>query len=243
MEFTPNFKRKRSNFKDYIKFAPFPSNPDGQRYQGVFNGLSVEVADSKHKPIRILHDNGCYGKGSNSRGGPISGEPDETLLLGLEEACVLAYYLDILEIKDTLDKDITWQEYVKAALEYDKEFISKLAAYLYLKSKNWIIKSGIKFGGDFLIYKQGPRHFHASFLVLVHTSAYISNTHYVGKNLKGAQRVAETSDKDVLILGVNEPKDFDPALPTPAALECLTIDETVIRRFNYTSFVQSKQKQ
>lgn len=94
-----------------------------------------------------------------------------------------------------------------------------------------------------VIYKQGPRHFHASFLVLVHTSAYISNTHYVGKNLKGAQRVAETSDKDVLILGVNEPKDFDPALPTPAALECLTIDETVIRRFNYTSFVQSKQKQ
>lgn len=149
MEFTPNFKRKRSNFKDYIKLAPFPSIPDGQRYQGVFNGLSVEVADSEHKPIRILHDNGCYGKGSNSRGGPISGEPDETLLLGLEEACVLAYYLDILEIKDTLDKEITWQEYVKAALEYDKEFISKLAAYLYLKSKNWIIKSGIKFGGDF----------------------------------------------------------------------------------------------
>ncbi|EDW13196.1 tRNA-splicing endonuclease subunit Sen2-1 [Drosophila mojavensis] len=242
MEFTPHFKRKRGNCKDFIKLAPFPPNSNGLRYHGVFNGLCVEVFNTEQNLIKTLHDNGCYGKGSNSRGGPMSGEPDESLLLGLEEACVLAYYLNILEIKDTSNKEIAWQAYVQAALEYDKEFVYKLAAYLYLKSKNWIIKSGIKFGGDFLIYKEGPRQFHASFLVLVHTSDYINHPHYVGKNLKGAQRVAETSDKDVLILRVNEQKDFDPALATPAALESLTIDETVIRRFNYTSFVQSKQK-
>lgn len=70
------------------------------------------------------------------------------------------------------------------------------------------------------------------------------HTHYVAKNLKGVQRVAETSDKDVLILMVNQLNDdFDPALCTPASLQSLTIKETVIRRFNSTSFVQSKQKQ
>lgn len=65
----------------------------------------------------------------------------------------------------------------------------------------------------------------------------------MAKNLKGVQRVAETSDKDVLILVVQQPADFNAALATPESLESLTIDETVIRRFNYTSFVQSKQKQ
>lgn len=56
--------------------------------------------------------------------------------------------------------------------------------------------------------------------------------------------MAETSDKDVLLLVVQHPgEDLDATLATPESLESLTIDETVIRRFNYTSFVQSKQKQ
>ncbi|XP_064539086.1 uncharacterized protein Tsen2 [Drosophila montana] len=244
MEFTPHLKRKRSSCKDFLKLAPFPLRDDGQRYKGIFNGLCVEVEDAEHASFRTLHDNGCYGKGSISRGGPVSGEADETLLLGLEEACLLGYYLGVLEIRDMLGNEISWQSYVQAALDYDRQFFYKLASYLYLKSRNWIIKSGIKFGGDFLIYKQGPRQYHASFLVLVQVSGNVMHTHYVAKNLKGVQRVAETSDKDVLILTVNQLNDdVDPAPSTPATLQSLTIEETVIRRFNYTSFVQSKQKQ
>jgi len=93
-----------------------------------------------------------------------------------------------------------------------------------------------------VIYKQGPCQFHASFLVIVHTPSKQLDSHYVAKNLKGVQRVAETSDKDVLILRVNKPSHFN-TLATPDTLASLTIEETVIRRFNYTSFVQSKQKQ
>lgn len=79
----------------------------------------------------------------------MSGNPIETLLLGLEEACLLAYFLDVLQISDMSGAEMNWQSYLQAALEYDQDFVLKLAAYLYLKSKNWIIKSGIKFGGDF----------------------------------------------------------------------------------------------
>ncbi|EDW03698.1 tRNA-splicing endonuclease subunit Sen2-1 [Drosophila grimshawi] len=242
MEFVPHFKRKRSNSKDKIKIAPFPLCAEGQRgYQGVFTGLCVEVVDTEQARIRTLHDNGCYGKGSCSRGGPVSGEADETLLLGLEEACLLTFFLEVLEIRDVLGNVMDWNSYMQAALEYDKDFPYKLAAYLYLKSKNWIIKSGIKFGGDFLIYKHGPREFHASFLVLVQTPAENIHSHYAAKNLKGVQRVAETSDKDVLVLSVNQFPDFEPKLATPTTLQSLTIQETVIRRFNYSAFVQTKQ--
>lgn len=149
MEFTPHLKRKRTSCKELLKLAPFPLRDDGQRYKGAFNGLCVEVVDAEHAPIRTLHDNGCYGKGSASRGGPVSGEADETLLLGLEEACLLGYYLGVLEIRDMLGNELSWPAYVQAALDCDRQFVYKLASYLYLKSKNWIIKSGIKFGGDF----------------------------------------------------------------------------------------------
>lgn len=109
----------------------------------------MEVTDDEQARIRALHDNGCYGKGSLSRGGPMSGNPSETLLLGLEEACLLAFYIKVLQIKDMSGAEMTWQTYLQATLEYDEDFVHKLAAYIYLKSKNWIIKSGIKFGGDF----------------------------------------------------------------------------------------------
>lgn len=149
MEFTAQFKRKRKTSQLNLKNAPFPPCEEEQLYQGVFTGLCVEVTDDEQAPIRTLHDNGCYGKGSLSRGGPMSGNPSETLLLGLEEACLLAFYIKVLQIRDMSGVEMTWQTYLQVALEYDEDFVHKLAAYIYLKSKNWIIKSGIKFGGDF----------------------------------------------------------------------------------------------
>lgn len=149
MDFTANFKRKRKTTQFNVKNSPFPQCSDRGHYQGVFTGLCVEVKDSEQAQIRTLHDNGCFGKGSLSRGGPVSGNPIETLLLGLEEACLLAYFLNVLQISDMSGAEMNWQSYLQAALEYDQDFVLKLAAYLYLKSKNWIIKSGIKFGGDF----------------------------------------------------------------------------------------------
>ncbi|XP_062121032.1 tRNA-splicing endonuclease subunit Sen2 [Drosophila sulfurigaster albostrigata] len=239
MEFKAHFKRKRKSFHNFNKLAAFPSC----EYKGIFNGLAVEVVNTEQASIASLHDNGGYGKGSMSRGGPNSGNPQETLLLGLEEACLLAYFLDALEISDLTGSKLSWTEFLQVALEYDTQFVYKLAAYLYLKAKNWIIKSGIKFGGDFLIYKQGPSHFHASFLVIVQNPCNDNSSHFVAKNLKGVQRVAETSDKDVLLLNVKQTQEFNPLLVTRETLSALTIEETVIRRFNYTSFVQSKQKQ
>ncbi|EDV33424.1 uncharacterized protein Dana_GF20864 [Drosophila ananassae] len=229
MDFTFNCKRKRCPYKNY-NFAPFPT---GEICQGVFNGLSVEVTDAQQG--RSLYDNGCYGKGSKSRGGPASGEQDETLLLGLEESCFLAFYLGKLEIKSLSGDTMDWETFLNAAKELNERFLDNLACYLYLKAKNWVIKSGIKFGGDFLIYKESPRLYHASFLVIVQTSD--DGDYYQPKNLKGVQRVAETSDKDVLILRVSQPKE----ITTPEDIQEITVTETIVRRFNYSSFVQSKQ--
>ncbi|KAH8241829.1 hypothetical protein KR026_005541 [Drosophila bipectinata] len=248
MDFTFNCKRKRCSYKNY-NFPPFPTS---DICQGVFNGLSVEITDAQQG--RSLYDNGCYGKGSKSRGGPASGEPDETLLLGLEESCFLAYYLGKLVIKSVLGATMDWRAFLVAAMELNERFLENLACYLYLKSKNWVIKSGIKFGGDFrkcpfvvvlplsqiclfflVIYKESPRLYHASFLVIVQTSG--DRDYYQPKNLKGVQRVAETSDKDVLILRVSQATD----ITTPEDIQEITVTETIVRRFNYSTFVQSKQ--
>ncbi|XP_037710090.1 tRNA-splicing endonuclease subunit Sen2-1 isoform X2 [Drosophila subpulchrella] len=215
MQFSFPCKRKRC-FNKNLNFTPFPSCEIGERYQGRFTGLSVE--------------------GSKSRGGPASGDEDETLLLGLEESCFLAYYLNTLEITNLTGSSMDYQAFLESANKLNERFVENLACYLYLKSKNWVIKSGIKFGGDFLIYKQSPRLYHASFLVIVQTPC--DTDYYQSKNLKGVQRVAETSDKDVLLLTVHRPKD----VLNPKDLQETTVTETIVRRFNYLTFVQSKQQ-
>ncbi|XP_020809200.1 tRNA-splicing endonuclease subunit Sen2 [Drosophila serrata] len=232
--FTFLCKRKRWPNKT-SNFSPLPICETGDSYRGTFTGLSVEIRD----PVQAqsLYDNGCFGKGSKSRGGPASGDEDETLLLGLEESCFLAFYWEVLNIENLSGCAMDFQAFLTAALQLNERFVENLASYLYLKSKNWVIKSGIKFGGDFLIYKQSPRLYHASFLVIVQTPSDVD--YYQSKNLKGVQRVAETSDKDVLLLKVTQADDVS----RPEHLEEITVTETIVRRFNYSTFVQSKQQQ
>ncbi|KAJ3165600.1 tRNA splicing endonuclease subunit sen2 [Geranomyces variabilis] len=41
-------------------------------------------------------------------------------------------------------------------LDLDHEFAVKYAAYHYYRSRGWVVKSGIKFGAEYVLYKHGP---------------------------------------------------------------------------------------
>lgn len=73
----------------------------------------------------------------------------ETLHLTLEEAFFLSFGLGCLQVVDLfgncLSLDGMWQLFCKS----QKDFIQKYVAYHYFRSKGWVVKPGIKFGGDF----------------------------------------------------------------------------------------------
>lgn len=88
-----------------------------------------------------------------------------------------------------------------------------------------------------MIYKKGPRFNHASFIIFVHPKSDTKD--FSIKDLKGLQRIAETSDKDVLLLDVMKPNDL--TYNTLSDIAALKISETIVRRFNSPSFVQSQK--
>ena len=51
----------------------------------------------------------------------------------------------------------------------NNQFIIEYIAYHYFRTNGWCVRSGIKFGTDFLLYKRGPPFTHAEFCVLVMT--------------------------------------------------------------------------
>lgn len=160
MLFLPHVKTKRcDDAKRNVQ--PFPTCRDIEElYNGTFSGISVEV--SSPCGIAGLFNNGFYGKGSHSRSVPNSlllsssrsqcdetYEFKETLSLGLEEAFYLSFCLKVLRVSNFCGEQLGWQCFLKDALQVNSLFLESLAAYIYLKSKGWVVKSGMKFGGDF----------------------------------------------------------------------------------------------
>lgn len=141
----------------------------------------------------------------------------EHLSLMFEESLFLVRELKCLEVRTFEGVVLSEEDLLKRFSKLNSNFLELYVAYHYMKSKNWIIKSGLKFGGDFILYQKGPQFFHASYIVLVQpyrngerlpqcSSHYLDNFDFQGFN-----RIAETTAKDLLILEVHFPCDLDPS--------------------------------
>ncbi|XP_049282802.1 tRNA-splicing endonuclease subunit Sen2 [Anopheles funestus] len=163
---------------------------------------------------------------------------NEPLCLFLEEAFFLMHTLNILNLKDLFDKHIDTLEAFERFRKIKTNFLACYCAYLYLKSKNWVVKSGIKFGGDFVIYVKGPQFYHASYIVLVqemHEGKLIDSHTVEGLDFQGFNRIAETTAKDVLFLEVHYPATLDLS-DNAACLESLNdvrVAELFTKHHNY----------
>lgn len=76
---------------------------------------------------------------------------EESLVLFPEEAFFLHYSLKCLTIYDFRqpDEPMTTYAFLDRCCKLNPNFISHYVAYHYLRSKNWVVKRGFKFGGDF----------------------------------------------------------------------------------------------
>lgn len=72
-----------------------------------------------------------------------------SMVLFLEEAFFLHHTLNQLEVRDLEDKPLTTEELWLKFCKLKSTFVECFVSYLYLKSKCWVVKGGIKFGGDF----------------------------------------------------------------------------------------------
>lgn len=91
----------------------------------------------------------------------------ESLHLTFEETFFLMFGLGCLQLihfdGTLMSIDSTWLYFCKE----DKNFIQKYVVYHYFRSKGWVVKPGLKYGGDFSLYKQGPPFYHASYVVII----------------------------------------------------------------------------
>lgn len=115
----------------------------------------------------------------------------ENLNLNLEESFFLNFALGCLKILDKNNLELStnevWQKFISA----QANFLDRYIIYHYYRTKGWIVRSGLKYGGDFLLYKDGPTYNHASYLVKILNE----KTELSWKEFLAINRLVETFNK------------------------------------------------
>ncbi|XP_031617177.1 tRNA-splicing endonuclease subunit Sen2 [Contarinia nasturtii] len=139
---------------------------------------------------------------------------EEYLALFPEEAFLLHYSLRCLKILNfEQTHEFTTEELLEKFCDMNPKFIERFIAYHYYRSKNWVVKGGLKFGGDFLLYYKGPSYYHASYVVLVNDSEDEVNQ----LDMQSNYRVSDSTKKELIIATITRPKNLEYSSRT----ECL----------------------
>lgn len=80
---------------------------------------------------------------------PIPFKIPNSLVLFLEEAFFLCTFCECLEIRDLNDVKIEFEDLWRSFCGIKENFVECFVAYLFFRSRNWVIKPGMKFGGDY----------------------------------------------------------------------------------------------
>lgn len=164
----------------------------------------------------------------------------ENLRLSLEEAYFLSFGLGCLEVLDSkgiaLDLTSMWC----AFCQRQKSFLPNYIAYHYFRSKNWVPKPGLKFGCNFLLYKDGPPFFHGSYSVVVKhldsdgqsVDGFENQRQFSWMSLAGLKRITEHVGKELLFCYVIKPKEMSAAeMMSPKCISQFQVKEVLVSRW------------
>jgi tRNA-splicing endonuclease subunit Sen2 len=108
-------------------------------------------------------------------------DDQEHLQLTLEEAFFLSYGLGVLDIySESTQVPITTTSFLTlcrqnsyfppqptSTLKPDDPFLLSYVVYHHFRSLGWVVRSGVKFAVDYLLYNRGPVFSHAEFAVVI----------------------------------------------------------------------------
>ncbi|MCH8908149.1 MAG: tRNA-intron lyase [Candidatus Heimdallarchaeota archaeon] len=149
----------------------------------------------------ILYSRGFFGKPLGIRKSK-PGVINRPLILSLFETL---YLMEGLKIRIKQDqKELSVNEFQSYANDTYDGFERKYLIYSNLRDLGYVVKPGMKFGGDFVIYKKGPGLDHSQWVVQVEND----QSKITAINIVRASRLASSVKKKYLISTINDNNDI-----------------------------------
>ena len=165
-----------------------------------------------------------------------------SLQLSLEECFFLHHVMGTINVYFN-DRVITghnelWQLFKQTQDHMDeKMFVARYAAYFYFRSKGWVVKDGLKFGADFILYKDGPECNHSLFCVTIIRVLHDGRieTKLPPRYLSGLVRVSKSVKKHPIVCYVKLPNRDEVSFDDPILISKCTIRCVHIERWDSDS--------
>lgn len=151
-----------------------------------------------YKIASAIYNNGFYGKPLGMRKIKPGENLDRANVLSLFEAL---YLMKNNRIKVQLnDKILTEKEFTQYSIDNYERFRISYQVYEHFRELNYVVRPGLKFGGDFVIYEKGPGLDHSKWVVQVGED----NINVKAIDLVRAGRLAHSVKKEFLIATIRD---------------------------------------
>lgn len=193
------------------------------KYNGVFDKFYVIIKDPYHS--NQIFNHGSFGYKIPSE------DPNDgiNLRLTLQEAFFLQFGLKCLNIYDENNKVLKTDECWTLFCATETDFVKYYVIYHYYRSRGWCPKSGTKYASDYVLYKNGPNHYHSSYAVVIDVD---KESKYKWKQILPIVRVAETVKKDVIIARILTKNNVElNDIKSPEDMKLVAVHEMVISRW------------
>ncbi|KAK8101877.1 tRNA-splicing endonuclease subunit Sen2 [Apiospora kogelbergensis] len=176
----------------------------------------------------------------------------EHLQLTREETFFLAFGLGVLQVRDEKSGELLSTQDLfntcrgssyfpprKVDLQPDDPFLVQYAVYHHFRSLGWVVRPGIKFGCDWLLYNRGPAFSHAEFAISVMPSYSDAGWKSQGRKapahnwhwLHSVNRVQSTAVKTLVLVYVDIPPPGTSDGDVASLLKQYRIREFMLKRW------------
>ncbi|XP_021912181.1 tRNA-splicing endonuclease subunit Sen2-1-like isoform X2 [Carica papaya] len=190
---------------------------------GLLSGCSVLLAVKPEEAELLNH--ACFGRQI------VTAEKDrQWIQLGMEEAFYLCYALKCIKVSvedcEARNDEELWH-YMKTK---EAKFPFFYKAYSHLRKKNWVVRSGLQYGVDFVAYRHHPSLVHSEFAVLIISDGddEVNERLRVWSDIHCTVRLCGSVAKTLLVLHINK-NGHDVVSPT--CLDNYTVEERTITRW------------
>lgn len=142
-----------------------------KRRQDIDRGLAVADKNDDDKPVRPEFDRDAF----LAKSYETARRTEDDEVVDKDGNLVDIEFLQLMDVEALFlhmafglkvgDMDV--KSMVQEFSRKDPKFLTYYAVYHHYRSLGWCVRSGIKFGADFLLYKKGPPFTHAEFCIKV----------------------------------------------------------------------------
>lgn len=151
------------------------------------------------------------------------------LVLAPEEAYFLSYALGCLIVRQN-GRELNLYELWRVLVSRDEQFPVLYRVYHHFRAKGWVVRNGLKFGANFLLYQDGPPFFHSTYSVKIQVNTL--NEAMSWRELFGLNRITEATSKELMLVEIDgDGQAFERVQDSPENLGELYLKEVLVRRW------------